>query len=49
MDFRSLKHKVNSFLRRQSYIIPLFIVTVIIWFFGFVLFILEKNYGNTQF
>ncbi|MBN2618347.1 MAG: potassium channel protein [Spirochaetales bacterium] len=46
MDFKKIKKKVLFTLRTSSFLIPFIVVTVIIWIFGFVLYLLETNYGN---
>lgn len=49
MDFKKIKRKILSSFRRSTFIIPLLIVSVLIWVFGFVLFFLENSYGNSSF
>ncbi len=49
MDIKETKRKLKSTIRQSAFLLPLLIVTVIIWIFGFVLFFIENNHGNPAF
>lgn len=49
MDFKKLKRDIPAALRRSSFVLPLLMVSVIIWVFGFFLYLIEYNYGNPAF
>ncbi len=49
MDIKYIKRKFISTIRTSSFLLPGIIVSIIIWVFGFVLFILERNSGNPEF
>lgn len=49
MGFKGIKRSIATTIRTSRFFLPLIIVSIIIWVFGFVLFFLENRYGNPQF
>ncbi len=49
MEIKKIKQKINSFLRKYTFVLPTIIVSLTIWMFGLILFLIEKDYGNPQF
>lgn len=46
MTFKELKREVEGYFRRTKFLLPLAIVSVVIWVFGFVLFTLERQHND---
>lgn len=49
MGFRKKVRVIVTYIKRAKFLFPMIMVSIIIWFFGFALFLMENDHGNPEF